>query len=52
MVKSKTSSFWKLSPVRISDATVLGLVDIVNSFYNAMPLSVVTRIGLTDFKPY
>ena len=50
--QSKSTALNKLLPVKLSGSVVLGLVDSSNSFYNAISLSVATKIGLSQYDKY
>ena len=50
--QSKSTALNKLLPVKLCGSMVLGLVDSGNSFYNAISLSVATKIGLTHYDKY
>ena len=49
---SKSTALNKLLPVKLCGSVVLGLVDSGNSFYNAISLSVATKIGLNHYDEY
>ena len=50
--QSKSTALNKLLPVKLCGSMVLGLVNSGNSFYNAISLSVATKIGLTQYDKY
>ena len=50
--ESKSTALNKFLPVKLSGSVVLGLVDSGNSFYNAVSLSVATKIGLSQYDKY
>ena len=50
--QSKSTALNKLLPFKLCGSMVLGLVDSGNSFYNAISLSVATKIGLNQYDRY
>ena len=50
--QSKSTALNKLLPVKLCGSIVLGLVNSGNSFYNAISLSVATKIGLNQYDEY